>query len=77
MEILELKYKNAQNALATLEEILDEPFSDIVRDATIQRFEYTFEALKRELLQILLKAVFEKLFRLDLPQRKRQFNFRK
>ena len=45
MELLKLKYEDAQNALITLEEILDEPFSLIVRDATIQRFEYTFEAL--------------------------------
>lgn len=30
-------------ALGTLEEILREPYSVIVRDATIQRFEYTFE----------------------------------
>ena len=29
----------------TLDEILKEPFSVIVRDATIQRFEYTFEAV--------------------------------
>lgn len=32
-------------ALATLEAISKEPFSIIIRDATIQRFEYTFEAL--------------------------------
>ncbi len=30
-------------ALRTLDEALVEPFSIIVRDATIQRFEYTFE----------------------------------
>ena len=30
-------------ALKTLEEILPVPVSDIVRDATIQRFEYTYE----------------------------------
>jgi nucleotidyltransferase substrate binding protein (TIGR01987 family) len=33
-----------EKALATLEEILGEDFSIIVRDATIQRFEYTFES---------------------------------
>ena len=32
-----------EQALKTLEEVLDEPYSVIVRDATIQRFEYTFE----------------------------------
>ena len=30
-------------ALMTLEEILSEPYSVIVRDASLQRFEYTFE----------------------------------
>lgn len=30
-------------ALVTLEEVLEEEYSIIVRDATIQRFEYTFE----------------------------------
>jgi len=44
MERLELKYQDAQKALNTLKEILNEPFSVIVRDASIQRFEYTFEA---------------------------------
>jgi nucleotidyltransferase substrate binding protein (TIGR01987 family) len=32
-----------EQALGTLEEVLREPYSVIVRDATIQRFEYTFE----------------------------------
>lgn len=40
-----LKYQDADKALETLEQILKEPFTIIVRDATIQRFEYTFEAL--------------------------------
>lgn len=44
MERLELKYKDAQAALKTLDDILKEPYSVIVRDAAIQRFEYTFEA---------------------------------
>ena len=44
MERLEIKYNDALRSLKTLEEILKEPFSIIVRDATIQRFEYTFEA---------------------------------
>lgn len=34
---------DAQRALNTLQEVLAEPFSVIVRDAAIQRFEYTFE----------------------------------
>lgn len=44
MERLILKYKDANNALETLKSILTEPFSIIIRDATVQRFEYTFEA---------------------------------
>jgi nucleotidyltransferase substrate binding protein (TIGR01987 family) len=45
----------AQQALSTLEEILHEPFSAIVRDATIQRFEYTFEAVWKALREHLLE----------------------
>jgi nucleotidyltransferase substrate binding protein (TIGR01987 family) len=45
MERLTLKYKDALQALKTFGEILKQPFSIIVRDAAIQRFEYTFEAL--------------------------------
>ena len=48
-----LKYKDALKALDTLEEILRQPFSIIVRDATIQRFEYTFEALWKFLKEYL------------------------
>jgi nucleotidyltransferase substrate binding protein (TIGR01987 family) len=35
----------AAGALAALEEILREPKSVLIRDATIKRFEYTFEAV--------------------------------
>jgi nucleotidyltransferase substrate binding protein (TIGR01987 family) len=44
VERLILKYKDAQNSLETLKSIFAEPFSIIIRDATVQRFEYTFEA---------------------------------
>ncbi len=44
MERLKLRYNDCGNALKTLKIILDEKYSIIVRDATIQRFEYTFEA---------------------------------
>lgn len=43
MEKLELKINDAARAFATLREIVDEPYSVIVRDAAIQRFEYSFE----------------------------------
>ncbi|MDP3899954.1 MAG: HI0074 family nucleotidyltransferase substrate-binding subunit [bacterium] len=41
---LNLKQEDFNKALATLTEILNEPASDIVRDAIIKRFEYTFDA---------------------------------
>ena len=53
MERLALKYKDAVKALDTIGEILKQPFSLIVRDATIQRFEYTFEALWKFLKEYL------------------------
>lgn len=43
----------ADNALVTLEEIIEEPFTQIVRDATIQRFEYSFEACWKALKRYL------------------------
>ncbi|MDI3539206.1 MAG: hypothetical protein PWR29_449 [Methanolobus sp.] len=43
MEKLDLVANDAGKALKTFEEVLREPFSPIVRDASIQRFEYTFE----------------------------------
>ena len=53
MERLQLKYNDAVRALETLKQIQKEPFSIIVRDATIQRFEYTFEALWKFLKEYL------------------------
>jgi len=53
MERLEVKYKDACKALETLENIFKEPFSTIIRDAAIQRFEYTFEALWKFLKEYL------------------------
>lgn len=43
MERLELKLQAAIKALKSLGEILKEPYSDHVRDASIKRFEYSFE----------------------------------
>lgn len=43
MEQANLKIQLFKKALTTLQEILNEPYSEIIRDATIQRFEYTFE----------------------------------
>ncbi len=53
MERLNLKFGKAQRALTSLKEIVKEPYSIYIRDATIQRFEYTFEALWRFLKEFL------------------------
>ncbi len=53
MERIVLKYQDALNALKTFQDIFKEPFSVLVRDATIQRFEYTFEAFWKFLREYL------------------------
>lgn len=45
MEELKERLRSCQRALATLDEAVNMPFSLIVRDASIQRFEYSFESL--------------------------------
>ena len=72
MERLNLRRADAQKALETFKSILREPYSVIIRDATIQRFEYTFEAFWKFLKDYLKekegveantpKAVFRALF---------------
>jgi nucleotidyltransferase substrate binding protein (TIGR01987 family) len=51
-----LKIDSFGRALTSLEEILKEKENTIVRDATIQRFEYTFEAMWKALKFYLLNA---------------------
>ncbi len=80
MERLELKYNDALKALGTLKDILKEPFSVIVRDAAIQRFEYTFEAVwkfvreylkeKEGLIANSPKSCFKEIFSLGLASEK-------
>lgn len=53
MERLKLKLTDTQNSLNTLKEILKEPYSIVVRDATIKRFEYTFDTLWKFLKEYL------------------------
>ncbi|MFH1772473.1 MAG: HI0074 family nucleotidyltransferase substrate-binding subunit [Candidatus Omnitrophota bacterium] len=53
MERLNARYNDAAKALETLKDILNEPFTIIVRDAAIQRFEYTFEAIWKFLKEYL------------------------
>lgn len=43
METLKLRIETTEKALKTLKAITEEPYSVIVRDAAIQRFEYTSE----------------------------------
>jgi nucleotidyltransferase substrate binding protein (TIGR01987 family) len=54
MEKLNERLQSCNAALATLDEALRLPFSVIVRDAAIQRFEYSFESAWK-----LLKAYLE------------------
>lgn len=71
-----MRFEDAHDALNTLKEVLEEPFSIIVRDATIQRFEYTFEAFwkfikaylkeKEGIIGNSPKACFREIFSLGL-----------
>jgi hypothetical protein len=54
MEKLKLRAESATKALKTLKEIVEEPYSTIVRDAAIKRFEYSFIFSGN-----LLKIIFE------------------
>jgi hypothetical protein len=76
VENLSLKHEDALRAVGSLKEILQESFSVIVRDAAIQRFESTFEALWKFFKEYLKeregiicnspKACFRELFSLNL-----------
>lgn len=75
MERLNLKFETVQKAFQTLKEILNEPYSILIRDATIQRFEYTYEALWKFLCAYLKeegiventpKGVFREIMRTKL-----------
>ncbi len=75
MERLTLRYNDALRALNTLKDIGKETFSIIVRDAAIQRFEYTFEAFWKFIREYLKekegivanspKACFKEIFALN------------
>ena len=45
------KLIQARQALARFGEVLELPYSEIVRDATLQRFEFTFEATSSAIQQ--------------------------
>jgi nucleotidyltransferase substrate binding protein (TIGR01987 family) len=73
---LEMNAKVAKRALDTLQEIMDEKYSVIIRDAAIQRFEYTFEAIWKLIKEYLLeregvicnspKSCFREAFKMHL-----------
>ena len=53
MERLELKIEDAKKALTSLSEVMKEPYSIFIRDATIKRFEYTFDTFWKFLKEYL------------------------
>lgn len=55
MEKIEALAQDTKKALDTFKEIFNEPFSIIVRDAAIQRFEYSFEVIWKLLKEYLNK----------------------
>jgi nucleotidyltransferase substrate binding protein (TIGR01987 family) len=59
------RIQTAARALATLNELADEPVGKIVRDAMIQRFEYSFEATWKA-----AQAVLREHFGLELASPK-------
>ncbi len=58
MEKLIQRLDDLKKAFKTLEDVINEDFSQIVRDATIQRFEYTFELLWKTLKDYLEKVEY-------------------
>jgi hypothetical protein len=64
LERLARRARETEKALKTMEQISNEPYSVIVRDAAIQRFEYTFETFWK-LLRDHLSHVSEKRWVLD------------
>jgi len=55
MERIKRRTEELERAIKTLREIFQEPYSIIVRDAAIQRFEYTFEAFWKLVVEYLKK----------------------
>lgn len=54
-ELTELKLEQLQKALASFARVLDESETEIVRDASIQRFEYSVELFWKT-VQVFLKS---------------------
>ena len=76
MEKLKIIAEETGRALATLKEITEEPYSVIIRDASIQRFEYSFEIFWKLLKEYLKdregiicaspKSCFREAFKVEL-----------
>lgn len=76
MEKLKIVEEDAFRALKTLKEITEQPYSIIVRDAAIQRFEYSFEIFWKFVKEYLRyeegmictspKSCFRDAFKVDL-----------
>jgi len=76
MEKLKILGEDADRALKTLKEITEQPYSVIVRDAAIQRFEYSFEIFWKFLKEYLRyeeglmcnspKSCFREAFKVNL-----------
>lgn len=49
MEKLNFRIREFERALNSLKEVLKEPYSVIVRDSSIKRFEYTFDLMWKSL----------------------------
>lgn len=54
MSYLKDKIKDLEKALLAWQRVLNDPFTDVVRDASIQRYEFTFE-LFWKVLKLYLK----------------------
>ena len=55
MTKLKSQYQDLTNALERFKEILKEPKTEIIRDATIKRFDFTFEAAWQFMQTVLKK----------------------
>ncbi len=76
MEKLKIIAEETGRALTTLKEITEEPYSIIIRDASIQRFEYSFEIFWKLLKEYLRdregiicaspKSCFREAFKVEL-----------
>ena len=80
MELFKIKFNSFKSALNTLSMIIDKEETDILRDASIQRFEYSFELAWKTMKYYLKishgivanspKSVFRESYQVDLIDEK-------